>query len=154
MPFLSFPANQLIKTMATSETVHAGGFTLSRDQELRYGVVTLFKSGTAGGSERLRLKIFHDADLTKLYATGAWSTVATAVGAASHWIGKLRLGFDTPVNVETPEVYHFGIEPENYTRSGDAFYLGFSLDQPIRVNSHAGALGLSLELYGDRGVRY
>ena len=75
MPITAYPQYSYWKTADSSETVMAGGFSFQDSQQLRQAVVHLYKHGNGGGSERIRPKLFHDRQLTKLYATGAWDSL-------------------------------------------------------------------------------
>lgn len=154
MAFESFPNLLYCKVMETAEVVLAGGCTLADDQELAHVVMALYKLGAAAGSERLRLKIYHDAALTNLYATGDWATVATAVDGATNWLGRVRFDFATRVNLDAGQEYFVAVEADGYTRIGETFYLAFPLDWPLSINVSAGPYGHAMELYGRRGVRY
>ncbi len=154
MAFASFPATQFVKVMETSEVVLVGGLTFPRDQELAHAYLNVYKAGTAGGSERLRLKVFHDADRTKLYATGEWATMRGAWGAAVRWIGRVRFDFDPAVNIEADATYYFAVESDGYTRNGQTFFISFPLDWPLSINTNVDSpsYGLAVAAYGRRGV--
>ena len=154
MAFQSFPDTLYLKTMATGETVAAGGFSVPDAQELRHVVLTVYKHGTAGGTERLRLKVFHDEAQTKTYATSDWATVSEAIEGATYWIGRVRFDFGYQ-NLSAGETYYLGVESDGYTRSGDTFYIAFPLDWPLAINEQQSAsAGLAFEIYGRREVTY
>jgi len=147
----SFPSTLYVKAMETDETFLGGGVTFPADQELKAVYAVLFSKGVRSAADQARLLIYTDLALTKLYATGAWSNLATATAGATNWLGRVLLSFASPVNVEAGQTYFIAFEVD-YARNGNTSYVGFALDWPLPVNDNVFSLGM--ELYALRKERF
>ncbi len=152
MPITAYPQYSYWKTADSSETVMAGGFSFQDSQQLRQAVVHLYKHGNGGGSERIRPKLFHDRQLTKLYATGDWFALSGIENLAEYWRGRIGLGFSSKPWIESGRTYYLGLETENYTRSGTTFYLSYMLDLPYQINDNSAGQAVAVEFYGYRTI--
>jgi hypothetical protein len=136
---VSYPATQYWKVFETDEVLVAGGATFASDAQLAQVVVTLYAQGTFAGSERMRALLYHDQALTKLYATGAWTSIADAVGAAAAWRGDIPLNFAEGSRpfVEAGATYYVAIEVDQYTRDGETLFVSLTYDWPLPINENA-----------------
>ena len=132
MAYQDFSNSQLAKVFETSELVSSGGFALSEAQQLRGVYLHIYRHGTRGGSERLRLKLYHDRGLTKLYATGSWAVLSTLSGfdAGGAWIGRVLFTFSDP-HLAPSDIYYIAVESDSYTRVGSSFYLAALIDETL-----------------------
>jgi len=147
------------KVFETSEVVSPGGFTLAQAQELAYIRLLIYKHGTAAGTEKFRLKVYADADLTKLIATSAWSEFANpdaaAILAASAWLGYLRFDFAREW-LPASQAFYLALESSGYTRNLNTFYVGGILDWPVPTytQTYSPRFAFAMEIYGYRKVAY
>ncbi len=149
----SYSLVQYFKVMATDEVVPCGRISDQSQQQLEQVIVMLLKHGTNAGTERIRCKLFHDASLTKLYATGDWFDIADISNLSLYWRGRVGLTFMAKPWLQAGANYYVAVEVGNYARSGDAYYLALSYDWPEPVNSvQPGAL--YMEIRGQRKVSY
>lgn len=144
---MNFAAIQQIKIAETSELVLAGAIQLDRHRQLTHIVTSFYKHGNAAGGERLRLKVFHDRQMTKLYATSSWLNVNQITN--EFWIGRIRFDFDQQW-LRNDQAYYIGIESDGYTRNGESFYLGFPLDSTFDLTSYERAGAVAMAVYGHR----
>jgi hypothetical protein len=132
--FESFPNLIYAKVLETSETALGGGFAHETDCfQLAHTVVTLYRHGTLGGSEQLRLKLCHDATLAKTYATSSWLTLSDVDGLSGGgaWIGRLRFDWPTLPHWAEGSRLYLACESASYTRNGTTSYLALMLDWPL-----------------------
>jgi hypothetical protein len=149
--FYPYPSQLLVKVMDTGELVDCGGRTLEDATELKWVQLHLMRVGTPAGSERVRMKVFTDSALSKLYATSDWVSLAEATGSTGNWKGAVRFDFGRQhLDAGTP--WHFAVEATSYARSGDTFYLGFPLDWPYPIHSQPAASlpGVAMVIMGAR----
>lgn len=104
------------------------GFTLPEPTELMHVVLWFRKVGTAGGSERFRLKVFGNPDLTAPLATSNWFKLSDMEAMATQWLGWARFDFARE-NLRDSRRLYLGIEPDSYTRNGTTFYVSVLLDR-------------------------
>lgn len=149
MAFQNFAAKQQVKVIETGELVQAGGITTGKSQDLQNIVLGVYKQGPHAGTEKLRLKLFSDKAMTKLYATSAWSAVASIPGIGTNWIGWLRFDFSGD-HLNGLLTYWVGVEAAGYTRNGDTFYLSLLRDWGIGQSGNPAALAMAI--YGQRWV--
>lgn len=147
MAFKNFAALQQVKVIETGELVQAGGITLGKSQDLANIVVAVYKQGAHAGTEKLRVKLFTDQAMTKLYATSAWSAVAAIPGIGTNWIGWLRFDF-AGEHLNGQLQYWVGVETTGYTRNGNTFYLSLLRDWGLGQSGNPAAA--SLAVYGLR----
>jgi hypothetical protein len=146
---MSHPS-QLYFIYLAAGTNSLGAFSATDDQQLQHLVVTLLKSGTAGGSERLRVKLYNDAALTELYATGSWVTLASLISGSTHWLGAVRLDL-SDVWIEGGQTYHAAVETDSYTPNDVTYWLGVSCDWPLQENA-GDEEAAKMSLYGLRSA--
>lgn len=135
---MSYPATQFWKVFETDEVVNGGGATFASDAQLAQVVVTMYKQGVVDGTERMRALLYHDASLTKLYATGDWTDLADTFDDATNWRGDVPLDFSEGSRpfVEAGQVYYVAIEVDQYTRNGETLYLSLAYDWPLPINDN------------------
>lgn len=151
-----FPLTTYWKTLNTSEVITAGGITVPADTHLQSVYLWMYKHGQHGGGERLRVRVYHDSSLQKLYATSDWSAIADIPSLPTYWRGRLLFTFSSRVWLNDDSTYFLAVEADGYTRNVNTFYLAFLYDWPqsINVNMQEPRYGLALENYGERGVDY
>jgi hypothetical protein len=148
---ISFRSDQYIKVLDTGEAYHGATFTVDEAQEIGHVRLVLYKHGTHAGTERLRVKLYHASDLTKLYATSEWSDLADISSLGANWIGWLRFDFDREW-LSPSETYYLAVETTGYTRNADTFYLGFALDRSFSSHGTSEALAFELFSYLERSA--
>lgn len=131
--------DQVVKTLDSSEIAHMGGFTLPKDGELNHIRLTIYKQGTAGGTEQLRIGVYSRSDLAAQLFTSDWAELSdwtSAIGSANgdNQIGLMRFDFDRQ-HLDSDTEYHLAIETNNYTRNANTFYLSFAADWPLNINT-------------------
>lgn len=153
MGFTQFPSMLYAKVSETDEIFMAAGFTPGASQQLRHMVLTMYHAGTAAGTERFRLKLFHDRALTKLYATGDWLELASIDGLSDSWLGRVRFDFSDPW-LNQSFTYYVALEADGYTRAADTRFVAWVLDWPLPVNSQndTPSYAVSFEAYGLRSL--
>jgi len=143
------PSVANVFTLPMGVELPCGGLDTTAATEIAYLRILLFKHGALGGSERVRAKLYTDNARTRLYATSAWSSVASIAGLSTYWWGWFRLDFARE-NISKEFVYYVTIEADNYTPSTNV-YLSVSLDWPLSQNTQAAARnGVAMQLYGYR----
>lgn len=155
-----FPAVQYFKTFATGETFGCGGISGQAFQQLAQIIVMFYKHGAHAGTERIRAKIYHDADLTKLYATGDWFDLVdleTNPGDGevldTYWRGRIGLNFSAKPWLDADSTYYVAAEIDGYTRNADIFYAALMFDWPFPINDSS-ANAIAMEIRGHRRVSY
>lgn len=151
-----FPAITYWKTFATDEEFRAGGVTLQDSTHLKHFYLMMYLHGACADTERLRLKIYTDAALTKLYATSDWSNLADIENLANYWRGRLLFTFQTKIWLSSQFQYFISAEIDGYTRNGDTHFVAAMLDWPFPVNTNVDEprYACVLEPYGIRGIDY
>lgn len=132
MGFYPIHKTQVVKTLGTDERAHLGGYRLKRDMELAHIRLVIYKHGTAAGDEKLRLGLYSRADLAGPVALSNWVDVAD-FAEDDYWTGLVRFDFAREF-LDADSIYHLGIEADEYTRGGQAFYLAVVADWPDPVN--------------------
>lgn len=159
MTLRKFPSKLYCKVFGTGETVSPGGFTLAQAQQLQYVRLLIYKHGACAGTEQFRLKVYADSALTKLVTTSAWSSFASddasAIRAASYWLGFLRFDFAKEW-LPASQAFYLALESTGYTRNGNTFYVGGILDWPLSIytQSQSPKFSFAMEIYGYRKVGY
>lgn len=133
MGFAPIHADYLVKTLDSSEIAHLGGYTVAEDRELKWIRLAVYKHGTAGGTEQMRLGLYSRSDLAGLLFRSDWIDVADFDGG-TYWIGLVRFDFNRQ-HLDKDIEYHLGIETQNYTRNADTFYLSVVSDWPDSINT-------------------
>lgn len=150
MGFKDFPTPLRVKVAETSEEVECGSFSMGEHIELRHCRITLLKVGSAGGSEQLRLNIYTDEDYERRLYQSDWLELSDIEGLTTNWLGRVRFDFDR-LHLNKDHTYYAAVESQSYTRDGEDFYIGFILDWPLQINSHAGDdYALKMAFYGYR----
>ncbi len=147
------PATAWVKTIDTGETVQCGSITLPTSTELTYLRVLLFIYGTIGGTEQMRVKIYSDSAYSKVLYTGSWVSLSDISNLSQYWWGWIAL----PVNrghLKASATYYVGVESQNYTRSGDTYYLSLSLDGPVKEISSNPYFAVKMQVYGYREITH
>ena len=146
-----------IMVFQTSEEARLGGYKTPVHVPIHYGRLKIYRNGTRGGSERLRLKFYTDIDCSKSYASSEWvdlDDVHEEIGdfdTGSYWRGWIRLSFSTPVFFNKNFFYYAAIETSNYTRNADMFYLACEMDGTYNTYGSGNTPTVArLELYGAR----
>lgn len=157
MAFADYPSRLIVKTLDSGESIRAGGFTVGADQQLAHLVLTLFVQGASAiTQERLRLSLYHDAELTKLYATGTWFKLKTISNLrdGTYWIGRVPFTFTARPQLEAVNSYYVKVESDRYTRVGNSSYLACVLDWPLSINANEDIphYACAMEIYGERRV--
>ena len=142
---MSYPATEYWKVFETAEVVLAGGATFIETAELAQVIVTMYKHGVAAGTETMRVKLYHDAALTKLYATGEWTDLIGGHAGATYWRGRIPLNFAVGSYpfVQPGQEYFVAIETASYTRNGETFFVSLGFDWPLTINDNASALAMA-----------
>jgi len=147
MAFKNFSNVLKIRVLETGELVPCGTAQPAKAIELQYLQLVLFVHGSLAGTEKVRVKLFNDTALTKLFATSNWASVAAIPGVGVDWIGWLR--FDFARQFLSPfDVYSVAVETTGYTRNVDTSYLGVALDYLIGQSGADDAAAMAL--YGYR----
>jgi hypothetical protein len=127
MAYLPFPEVLDIKTLDTSEAYMFCSFvTADYFQEIGVGYVHIYKHGTLGGSEQIRVKIYKDTGLTQLVDTSAWASLSQRSAQGTYDINSIRIDFNSKM-LAGGTTYYAVIETQNYTRNSDTFYIGLVL---------------------------
>lgn len=134
MALTQYPSHLYVKTFDTSETVKLGSFQVAAATELKYLVLWIYKHGTAGGSEQMRVKLYSSENQQAALYTSDWSALASISGISTYWLGWLRFTFDR-ANLSANLRYYFAVETTGYTRNEDTYYLSAVLDWPEAVNT-------------------
>lgn len=150
---LKFPRTQNWKVINDGETEPVGSFSSTSNGELTNVTLPLLKIGTLAGTEQVRLKLFHDAALTQLYATSQWRPLSGNVAASAPWRGTIRFDFSGEF-ISSSQSYHVAVETQGYTRNGETLYLAAGLNSPVASVAGNVNLGASMAIYQKRGVRY
>lgn len=137
MGFAPYYKNQIIKVVDTAEEIYLGGYTLSSVTELQWMRIAIYKHGVTSGSERLRLGVYSRADMLGNLFYSDWIDVAD-FDTGDYWLGYVRFDFSRQ-NLDAGIEYHVGMQTDNYTRNGDAYYISAVSDWPDPVNEIAGA---------------
>lgn len=151
MATYQFPKDLYIQTLETGAEGYIGSYTPSTGMEIQYGLLHIFKKGTPGGTEQLRLRVYSDPTFQSNLFNSDWlsvSDITDGFGTSSDWIGSIRFDFARQ-NMAANRTYYVRIESSNYTRNGEIYYIGFTYDWPETVNTQTGSTaGAKLELYG------
>jgi hypothetical protein len=147
------PATAYVKTWDTAEAVTCGSFDTQDHTDLGHIRLLLYKHGTHGGTERIRLKVYKDSGLTLLLATSEWSALSDITNLSTYWWGWLRFDFARQI-VNKLSTYYLQLETENYTRNADTYYLSHSLDWPVPQNTQltAGRPSAAIQIFGYRDL--
>lgn len=122
-----------VKTMNTAETLHIGGLSPTSSHEIGHARIWLFKHGTSGGNERIRVKITSDAAGQRVLDISSWSTLSDISGFDDgDWLGWVKVDFNR-ITRRPNVVYHFHLEIDNYTRNGETYYLSVVRDYPASI---------------------
>lgn len=133
MSVAQWPDKISVLVLESSGVQPVCAFTLPEATQLKYIPLWFRRVGTAGGSERFRLKVFGNVDMTAPLATSAWFNLASMEAMTTNWLGWARFDFDRQ-NLYAGRRYYLGIEPDSYTRNGTTFYVGVLLDKnPFNV---------------------
>jgi len=133
------------KVAGTSEIVPVACVVFPDNQQIAQMVLTLYKLGTAGGNETLRVNMYADLALTKLISRGEAYALSEITGNSTSWLGRVGFTINNRPWVKSGSTYYFGIEIENYTRNLDAFYLAFLMIGSVIKHSFIGLREESLE---------
>jgi hypothetical protein len=151
MAFTQFPKRLVVRELDTSETMLMGGYKPGSSLSLAKAVLSVYKHGTAVGSEGLRLKVFgSESTAATPIATSDYSAIASIPGISTYWLGNLTFTFSTRVNLDADNTYWFALEAQNYTNTG-AFYLSYVFDWPYPISTQLSApdsYGAALRLLG------
>ena len=144
MAVLQFSERQYCKTFNTDETIYMGGIKPAVSGELFYIRVRLYidKSADLGGSERLRLNVCSDKDVSKVMYTSSWTNFSDiSNNTGTNWWGWLRITFNYEI-LNKNIWYYLSAEINNYTRNGDTHFCGLcrDFDNPVYTPENGGAL--------------
>lgn len=157
MAFHQFSEYQYVRTMDTSEIIKLGGFKTQNNIELYAIRVLVYINGTLNGQEKLRLNAYADSAQSKKIFHSEWTELNNTIEnqngetITGNWLGMLRFLFSRQqINKNT--YYYLGLEPIDYTRNADTFYIGASHDYPFpRYSNNATAAyetNIAFEIYG------
>jgi hypothetical protein len=127
MSVSQWPDKMQVLVFESTSTQALAAFVVPEFTQLKYIPLWLRKVGTAGGSERLRLKVCGHPDLSASLATSDWVTVSTLEAMATQWLGWARFDFARQ-NLYVGRRYYLAIETDSYTRNGTTFYIGAPLE--------------------------
>lgn len=150
MAIRQFPRLQYWKVHATGEVVAAGAIQVAVPQRLGAIKLTVYKHGTEAGTERFRVKLFHDLAQTKLYATSQWVSFEAVNEYLSspmgqYWRGTFAFEFARPYpNLSTSSTYYVAVESDGYTRNDMLYYVAWCLDWPLPVYNNPAALQMQI----------
>lgn len=136
MAFLQFHEYQVVKTIDTGETVECGQLTPSKNGEIKYIRLMLFKHGTLTPSNlSMTCRLHTSSDLTAVYAASDAVTLATVenssnLNTSGDWLSWVRFDFGRQ-NLNKNLSYYVSVTTSNYTRNGDTFYLGITFGYPF-----------------------
>lgn len=150
MSIQQFPSTLYFRVSETAETFVGAGFTPGAHQQLNHAIVMLYSNGAPVKTERFRMKLFHDAAMSKPYATGDWLSLRSIPNISASWLGRVRFDFSSMPWLNAAFTYYLAIEADGYTRNGDSRYCGWKLNWPFTVNAGGISNALHLELYGTR----
>lgn len=157
MTIRKMPERQVVKVMETDEQYLAGGLVAERTEQLSTLRLLLYKHGVHAGTERARVRLYHDEALTSVYATSSWSSIDAIENLADYWRGWLGFTFEPMRWLVADTTYYVAVEVDDYTRDGDTFYLSFAYDWPIAASlqlSETGGVSLAMQPWAYRKVRY
>jgi hypothetical protein len=143
------PARAYFRALETNETVSLGSVSLPSAIEIHAIRVLIYKQGTAGGTERWRIKAYRDATKTDLAYTSAYTNLTDITDLGTNWYGWVSASFSRE-NVPATTTFYLSLELENYTRNADTYYLALSLDWPNPQYAATAATrkGIALQIYG------
>lgn len=125
-------------------------FVLPESTQLAHVVLWLRRVGTAGGSERLRLKVCGHVDLSGPLATSDWVTLSALEAMGTNWLGWARFDFIGRQWLGANRHYYLAVETDQYTRNGTTFYVGALLDTPSPFNVPVGGIAPNFRIMGYR----
>ena len=135
MAFKDFAETQFIQALDTGVDERMGGFTPVKNAELKHVRIFLYIQGVSslGGSEKIRCVMHAELVNDSPVYTSSFSNISDITNLGStNWLGFVRIDFNRE-NLNKNITYFPRIETSNYTRSGDAFFLGLSYDFPSPV---------------------
>lgn len=135
MAFKDFSQDQFVKSLDTGEEGRMGSFTTSVNGELDAVRVLIYIEGVSslGGTEQIRCKMHGEATFSSPIYTSSFSNISDIPNLGStNWIGYIRMDFNRE-NLNQNITYFPTVELQNYTRSGDTFFIGLSYDFPSPI---------------------
>lgn len=124
MAYTQFPDVLQIKTLDTSEEYNFANFsTANYYQELANAYIHVYVHGTEGGSEEIRVKIYSDSGLSSVIDTSNWAPLSLREAIGTYDLNTIRIDFNSKM-LAPATTYYATVELQNYTRSGDTFYIG------------------------------
>lgn len=149
MAFTQFASEQQFAILDTGTNLALGdSVDLATNLELKYARLTIYKNGTPGGTEQMRINIYSTGRMESPIYQSDWAEIG-AETLGTYYLGWIRFDFNR-VWLDTDNTYYFELETNNYTRNGDTFYYAVGLDQPVAFNTAAtpGAFPAAIQLYG------
>lgn len=106
---------------------------------------------SAVGSETMQVKLYSDAEHTKVYSSSEIVNLSDVV-SGSNWIGLVGFDFTESPNINSQPVYA-GLVTTSYTKS-EPFYISCIFDWPLFVNDSTEPTkrGAWIELYGKQNL--
>ena len=151
MSILNFPEDFSVLVVDSSTEAYLGGFEVTTNQELGHIVLHMYKHGAHVGTEQFRLAIYTSEDRsdTPFYSETLDVSDITSM-TSDGWKGRVRFDFDRQ-NINTVSTYHVTLDPVSYSRTGDTFYFGAVLDNPLTINTNnTPQAGAAMEVWGYR----
>ena len=147
------PARGYFRVLESDDVVSLGSVSLPAAIELYSVRLLLYKHGTAGGSERFRLKLYRDSGRTDLAYTSAYTDLTDVEDLGTKWFGWVSILFDRE-HVPASTTFYPSLEAENYTRNGDTYYLAFSLDwpNPQYGTTNTTRRNIAMQIYGYEAI--
>jgi len=136
MSFEAIPSTVWVNVADTSEVLRLGAFSLTESMELVYVLQSIYKFGTAGGTETLTAKIYSDSAYSVVLKSSTAFSLSTITAIPEYWIGNIRFDFDS-YQLKSGTTYYLGIAFANYTRNADTFFIGAVMDTYSQINTQA-----------------
>jgi len=124
-----FPATQFFYVFQANEEAVIGSFT-DKTTELYYMQLSCFISEvTSIGTDRMRIKIYSDANKNNLLYTSSWSDFSSITDIGStNWRGLIRVDFNRE-NINSELTYYWAVQMDNYTPTA-TYEIGFGSAWP------------------------
>jgi len=135
MAIKNFPNDSYTQVIGTGEKMLVGSFVVSTATELSHMMLTMLKKGSHAGSEQFKLNIYESQRREIPAFTSSTVNITDFENITSaDWVGEIRFDFSR-VNLVVGSRYFVEIEPLNYIRSANAYYMSTVLDWPIAQNT-------------------
>lgn len=140
MAFSPFPNQQYVRILDTDTVASCGYVQTGSSFELQSVRMRIFILGALSGTEQLRLHCYGSFNSATPIASSAWIDLADVGTYSPNFIGEIFFEFSNSIPMNPNNLYHFKLEPQNYTRVGtlltDTFFVGFCLDWYDQLNDY------------------